>query len=1096
MQCPQCGADNTDDRRSCRTCDTPLTVRCPRCSAESPVGKRFCADCGSALAAPVARRLPTIQATTGGRRQLTVMFCDLVGSTELAARVDPEDLLDIISEYQRRVIEMVGAFGGFCARFIGDGALIYFGYPEAHEDDPERAVRAGLAVVDVLSRLQLRDNYTPQVRIGIATGVVVVADFAGAGEAHAAAGETPNLAARIQAEARPNAILIADSTRRLLGALFEVRDLGPVHFKGFADAVPVYEVLRPGRVQGRFGALHAPQLTPLVGRSAELEELDLLWRRALSGAGETVLLSGEAGIGKSRLITALEQRIAATDHASLRYFCSSYHTNSTLYPVAQFVGHAAGLESDDAPQQVREKLGRLMPRASVEELDLIASTIGSFRQPEADRQAGSSRRRREMTLQAMLAEIERIAARKPVFVLVEDLHWADPTTLELIDMLVDLTPRLPLLFVATLRPEIDLDWTGRPNVTHLTLNRLGREQSAALIGHVAGATSLPGDVIDFIVQRTDGVPLYAEEMTKALLEADVGEDEAGRPLLAQGVSAAGIPTSLQASLMARLDRLGPARDLAQAGAVIGRVFDHDLLAMITDLPDTQLRQNLQRLTDAGLVLAENEPGRATYRFKHALVRDAAYATLLREQRRQLHERIGTALEAHFPGVAVAQPDLLARHFTEAGAAEKAVRYWAAAGRQAMDRFAMAEAAAHLQEALAALRRLPESTARHRHELDLLIALGHALISARGYSALGTGQVFEKARMLSGELGDTSNLIRVVHGQWAFHLMRAEMAEANRVATDLMRRAEASGTIDLELNAHRLSGSTLFQIGHIAAGCRQLEHARDLLAAHRSEVGRIVQGNDALVGVPAYLCVAQALLGLYPAARATSQTALHEARRSGRPHRLAFALGVAGCWFHGMLDEDAPALHEEWAEVAEAQEFPFWTAYEETFRGLRMIKVGQVSPGLVLLRQGSARLRGLGAVWGLPFFLGSAGLVIGGADGLAMVQEATALVESTGVLWFSSELLRIRGELFRADGHDDQAEGHFRRAIADARQQGNLHWQLRSALSLARLRPETIPGELAPVYRKFAHPDATEDLREAGAMLRSGATPAHTTSWSA
>ena len=609
---------------------------------------------------------------TAERRQVTVMFSDLVGSTALSARMDPEDLREVISAYQKCVAETVQRFGGFVAKYMGDGVLVYFGYPQAHEDDAERAVRAGLELIAAVAAL--KTSAPLQTRVGIATGLVVVGDLIGTGSAQeqAVVGETPNLAARLQGIAEPNTVVIAESTRKLLGNLFELEDLGAKDLKGIAGPVRAWAALRPSSVESRFEALHASGLTALVGREEELELLLRRWSKAKTGEGQVVLLSGEAGIGKSRLTAALLERLAGEPHTRLRYFCSPQHTDSALYPIIGQMERAAGFAHDDTPQAKLDKLDAVLAQTSTSMQDAalfaeMLSLPNDGRYPALDL---TPEQRRQRTLEALTAQLAGLASQNPVLMIFEDAHWIDPTSLEAFGRTVDRIKTLPVLLIVTFRPEFNAPWAGRSHVTSLALNRLGEREAAAIIARLVGNKELPADVMAEIVERTDGIPLFVEEMTKAVLEAE-GEGDARRTAAAVPSPALAVPASLHASLMARLDRLGPAKEVAQIGAAIGREFSHALLAAVVRKPEAELGSALDRLIAAGLLFRQGVPPHATYLFKHALVQDAAYGTLLREPRRALHARIAETLESQFAEIAENQPELLARHCTEAGLIEKA-----------------------------------------------------------------------------------------------------------------------------------------------------------------------------------------------------------------------------------------------------------------------------------------------------------------------------------------------------------------------------------------------------------------------------------------
>ena len=653
------------------------------------------------------------------RRQVTVMFSDLVGSTALSARMDPEDLREVISAYQKCVAETVGRFGGFVAKYMGDGVLVYFGYPQAHEDDAERAVRAGLELIAAAS--SLKTHAALQTRVGIATGLVVVGDLIGSGasQEQAIVGETPNLAARLQTMAESNSVVIAESTRRLLGNLFELEELGAKNLKGVEGPVRAWAALRPASVESRFEAMHASALTELVGREEELELLLRRWSRAKTGEGQVVLLSGEPGIGKSRLTAALLERIAAEPHTRLRYFCSPQHTDSALYPIISQMERASGFTHNDTAQAKLDKLDALLALSSTKRNDvaLLAEMLSLPNDGRYPALELAPQQRRQRTIEALTAQMEALSRQRPVLMIFEDAHWADPTSLEAFSRAVDRTRTLGVLLIVTYRSDFEPPWIGRPHVTALTLNRLGERDIAAIIDGVTGNKSLPSSIRQDIVERTDGIPLFVEEMTKAVLEAG-GEEGAERAVAGIPSSSIAVPATLHASLMARLDRLGPAKEVSQIGAAIGREFSYTLLEAVAGKPKAELALALDRLVAAGLLFRQGLPPQATYLFKHALVQDAAYGTLLREPRRALHARIAETIESRFVEIAESQPELLARHYTEAGLIEKAVSLWGKAGQRSLERSATLEAVAQLTRALDQIAALPATSALRSEEIKI------------------------------------------------------------------------------------------------------------------------------------------------------------------------------------------------------------------------------------------------------------------------------------------------------------------------------------------------------------------------------------------
>ena len=686
---------------------------------------------------------------TAERRQVTVMFSDLVGSTALSARMDPEDLREVISAYQTCVAETVRRFGGFVAKYMGDGVLVYFGYPEAHEDDPERAVRAGLAVIETVARLATSKPLN--VRLAIASGLVVVGDLIGEGAAQerGVVGETPNVAARLQALAQPGTLVIAESTRRQIGALFEVEDLGLRSLAGFAEPQRAWRVVGESGVVSRFEALRS-EATPLVGRDEELELLLRRWQQAKAGDGRVVLFSGEPGIGKSRLTAVLVQRIESETHTRLRYFCSPHHQDSALHPFIAQLERAAAFEREDTPKAKLDKLEALLAQSgerAAETAGLLADLLALPAAANAPPLPADPQRKRELTLAALLRQLEGLAAQHPVLLIFEDAQWADSTSLELLDRGIERATRLPVLMLITSRPEFRAPWVGQAHVSSLSLSRLAERETAALVSAVAGGKTLPAEVASRIVHHSDGIPLFIEELTKTLLESGLLREEGDRYSLSGQLPPLAIPSSLQGSLMARLDRLAPVKEVAQIGAALGRQFPYDLLAAVARHTDGQLRDALEQLVDAGLVFRRGSFPHASFIFKHALIQDAAYGSLLRTQRQELHARIARTMEDRFPELGDEQPEILGHHYTQAGLAQQTVSYLASAGLRALDRSAMVEAGSLITKALGLTSELPESTERAKRELDRQTALGRALTATKGYAAAETGQTYARARRL-------------------------------------------------------------------------------------------------------------------------------------------------------------------------------------------------------------------------------------------------------------------------------------------------------------------------------------------------------------
>jgi class 3 adenylate cyclase/tetratricopeptide (TPR) repeat protein len=751
---------------------------------------------------------------TAERRQVTVMFSDLVGSTALSARMDPEDLREVIAAYQKCVAETVGRFGGFVAKYTGDGVLVYFGFPQAHEDDAERAVRAGLELVRAVSDLKTRAAL--QICVGIATGLVVVGDLIGSGasQEQAVVGETPNLAARLQGIAEPNMVVIAESTRTLLGNLFELDDLGAKDLKGIAAPVRAWAALRASSVESRFEALHGSGLTALVGREEELELLLRRWSKAKSGEGQVLLLSGEAGIGKSRLTAALLEQLAAEPHTRLRYFCSPQHTDSAFFPIISQMERAAGFAHDDSAQIKLDKLDGVLAESLTSRQDaaLFAEMLSLPNDGRYSKRELTPQQRRQRTLDALTARLEKLASQHPALMIFEDVHWIDPTSLEALTRTVDRIRTLPALLIVTFRPEFNAPWMGQSRVTSLMLNRLEEHEAAAIIARVAGNKELPTDVMAEIVERTDGIPLFVEEMTKAVLEA---KSEVASTALA-------VPASLHGSLMARLDRLGSAKEVAQIGAAIGREFSDALLTAVVHKPEAELGSALDRLIAAGLLFRQGVRPHSTYLFKHALVQDAAYGTLLREPRRALHARIAETLETQFAEIAKNQPELLAQHWDDAGWPEKAALYWRAAGEQAVHRGANVEAIEHFRRALLRNAERSESTDRLRTELTILSQLGPALMSIHGWAAPAVGEILERATNVARQLEASRDLASPLTSLWLFRYARGELDQSDEISDELFRIARKLNDPELILQAHHAAGPMRWARGFYSEASKHFE----------------------------------------------------------------------------------------------------------------------------------------------------------------------------------------------------------------------------------------------------------------------------------
>jgi class 3 adenylate cyclase/tetratricopeptide (TPR) repeat protein len=906
------------------------------------------------------------------RRQLTVMFCDLVGSTALSARLDPEDLREVIGAYHRTVDRVVAGLDGFVAKYMGDGVLVYFGYPQAHEDDAERAVRAGLGVIESVGRLDFK-SVELQARVGIATGLVVVGDLIGKGSAQeqSVVGETPNLAARLQALAEPDAVVIAAGTRRLVGDLFEYRDLGAVEVKGIVVPVPAWQVLRPSAVASRFEALRGSALTRLVGRDEEIELLVRRWARAKAGDSHIVLLSGEPGIGKSRIVAALQEQLRGEPHTRIRYFCSPQHQNSALYPVIRQLEHAAGFERDDPLEIKLDKLEALLGAAAAVECDIalvaeLLSLDGGGRYPPLDL---SPQRKRDLTSEALLRQLENLAQQQPVLLLFEDLHWIDPTSRALLDRIIERVEGLPVLLIATFRPEFQPPWIGQPQVTVMALNRLDRNEMAALVRQlvVGNKTPLPQDIIEEIIERTDGVPLFAEELTKAVLEAG---DCAPTTVSSVPPPSLAVPTTLYASLMARLDRLGPVpKELAQIGAAIGREFPLDLMARVASRDQNELQTALDRLLDAGLVFQRGAHPQALFLFKHALIQETAYQSLLKSTRQQYHQQIAQVLIDYFPETVQTQPELLAHHYTEAGLLERSVIYWQKAGQHASQRSAHIEAATHLTRGLKVIALLPDTSERAQYELALQTTLGPVLMATKGYASADVGQAYRRARELCHLIGETPQLFQVLLGLRFFYQVGGGLQNARELGEQLLELAQNMQSRTFLTQAHTMLGHTLCCLGEFASAREHLEQAMALYDPQQHRTHILLSGLDP--GVFCRCAGAWSLwhLGYPDQALERAQAALALASELSHPQSLDQALCSIAQVHQYRREEDATRDQAERAiAVSTERGFQMRVAMATVLRGWALAIQEEGTEGITQLRQGLASNRATGAAAFVAYYL--------------------------------------------------------------------------------------------------------------------------------
>jgi class 3 adenylate cyclase/predicted ATPase len=1039
----------------------------------------------------VPDNVQTADPAAAERRQITTMFCDLVGSTELAERLDPEDLREIVHAYHGLVTEEVTRYGGFVAKFMGDGVLAYFGYPRAHEDDAERSVRAGLKIAGSLARLPVPESL--QVRIGIATGLVVVGDLIGSGASRewAVVGETPNLAARLQALAEPDAVIVADNTRRQLGELFELRDLGFLELKGFSEQQRAWRVVRESDIESRFAAFRRPE-APLVGRGAELDLLLQAWNQAKSGEGRVVLISAEPGLGKSRLTEALAERIAAENPIRLRYFCSPHHQDSAWYPVIGQLERAAGFARNDGPQENLQKLAALIDD---QDLPLFADLLSlpipnGLAKPDL-----SPQRKKELTFEALLRQLEALARRQPVLMVFEDLHWVDPTTLEMFARTVARIRDLPILLIATFRPEFPAPWADQPHVTKLSLAHLDRREGAMLVQElIANAINLSPRMLEEIVERTDGVPLFLEEVTKVILEAAIART-AGGAINTIPDSQIAVPPTLQASLMARLDLMDTAaREVAQLGAVIGREFTYELLRHVAQRPEAELNAALDRLTDARLVFCRRPPPHATYIFKHALIQDTAYQSLLKRTRQQYHLRIARTLAEQFDEVMETQPELLAHHYSAGGDAQQAIFFWRRAGQRASERSAHVEAINHLTRGLELLKTLPASTESEIQQLELQTRLGSAFMATKGYAAPETREAYAQARLLGQRVGTTQQLFPVLRGLWIHHIVRAEFAPAEELGEQCLGLAQSSQDPTLLPEAHFALGGTQLWLGNLSPAVENMQAG---IAHYDPEQHRTLislYGQDPGMACLTYAAWDLWLLGYPDQALRNINKALSLTRDISHPYSQAVALSFAAR-LHQLRREAQAAQQLADAAIALATEqgFAYWVAQGTILHRWALAIQGNEQAGVAEMHRALADLSAVGAELLGPYLLALLAETHGANghtdEGLRVLADALHLAARTKECWWKAELHRLRGELLllKSAEHECAAEDCFQEALDLARTQKARSLELRAAMSLARVwlrrgKRQDARDLLAPVRGWFTEGFATADLQEADALL--------------
>jgi len=1056
-------------------------------------------------AGPRAPQKPNVAAAGGHsmqseRRQLTVMICDLVGSTQLSQEFDPEELSTILTAYQHCCEKAIIDNHGTITRYMGDGIFAYFGFPQADEIDAERAIRAGLDIVRNLQKIR-PFGIQLETRVGIATGIVVIGDLVGEGpgQVEAVVGEAPNLAARLEALAETDTVVIAESTRRLAEHSFEYDDLGTHSLKGFTEPMQAWQVLGESRLGSRSEALGmAIDLTPMVDREDERELLRRRWEQARGGAGKAVLISGEPGIGKSRLLQSLREELASEHHVPMRCFCSPHYQNSTLHPAIEFLIRLLNFKPDDTPIEKLEKLEQGLvltgdDREIVAPLlaDLLSIPTGNRYPPVKLQPQG----RKLRVLEALEIQLMRTAALQPVLLIFEDLHWADPTTVELLDRLVEKIAKLPVLLILTYRPEFIPPWPDYHHVSTLILNQLSQEDSSVMVECLTREKALPKELVKEILDKTDGNPLFIEELHKAIIQNNVLEDQGDRYALQAPVSSISVPSTLADSFMARLDKLNRVKDVAQTAAVIGRRFSYDLLVHVCGLSELTLAAALNQLAEAQIVYRHGTGKNASYYFKHALLQDAAYSSLLNRKRQALHAAVVEALEQHDPVAIRREPEVIAHHCTGAGLVDKAIDYWQKAGQRAFQKSGVLESIDHFEKGLDLLRKQSDSNERAGREIELLMSIGPALSAAKGFASPEVEAAYASAISLSRQVSGGQEDFSILRRLWVYHFIAGHLDQARDIAEQLMTLAASGDEIDRSVEAHRVLGQTLFYQGNFLEAREHLEKSVACYDPEKHRSGIYLYGNDSATVCRAYLGLVLWFLGYPEQAVAQCEKTLKMARELQHPFSLALALAFSAYVRQHLRDAKATALlATETITVSEEQGFPFWAHQEAILLGWALAEQGQVEEGMTRLCRGLEEYTKMGSGLACPWFLGlkaEVKLKVGDPDrALSIVDEAAQKSDEIGDFSYLAEIYRLKGTITLAKLGDKAAgdvEALYQESLAVARKQGARSWELRTATDLAILwqqqkRVQEARDLLRTIYDGFEEGFETHDLKRARDLL--------------
>lgn len=1072
MHCLRCRAAVPADARFCPSCGSPQWRSCSHCGASNQPGDRFCKGCGKPLAeteGPAGAGGPDSEAAREAeRRNLTVMFCDLVGSVALSTELDAEDLRDLIRAYQQTCASAIARYDGHIAQYLGDGVLAYFGYPVAHEDDARRAVHAALDAVESLAPLAARwhreAGVTLRVRVGVHSGQAVVGEMGAAGHSQMlATGETPNIAARIQGLAEPNTIVISEATQNLVRGYFRLDPLMRRPVEGIGQPLALFRVIGRTGASTRLAAVGDESLLPFVGRGALVDELQQRWSAAVAGQGHAVMLQGEPGMGKSRVVRALRERLALPPSAVVELQCSPYQQSSAFAPMIETLERAFGLVREHSPAERGAALAAalaVVPSSNPPETLTLLSDLLSVERPPGHADLGvTPQRQRRRTIELLMELLLQRARRQPLLLVVEDMHWADPSTLDVVDEIVQRASEAALLVVMTHRPEFVPAWARAAGVTQVTVGALENEAAAAIVRNVNSGRPLPGGLMQLVLARAEGNPLYLEEITRVVLDAGAMHEE---PLDAER----SIPATVQESLAARIDRLGPAKPIAQLAAALGRQFSYELLRVMADMVPTGLEHALEHLVSENLLVQQGTPPQADYSFKHALLRDAAYQSLLRSRRREIHATIARTLVERFPQTCEAQPEVAARHYTEAGDSAEAITLWRKAGERAMARSAQAEAAAHFGQALALVRKLPAGPERTQAELGLLMTLGPLQMATRGYADPSVAQTYREAREICNAIGEAPQLVPVLFGLWAYHVVGGDLRIALYLGDQILRQLQDAGDDGgLLLEAQVVRGVTQYFRGDFEDACATLRAGIALYDPARHRAHAQVFGQEPGMALHIYLAKALAVVGDATGAAVHAREAARIAEETGHHHTSGFCMTYEMVVHLLAGDAEAVApLAEDCAALAREQCFPIWEAASELLGGWAAVTRGDSARGLPRMREGLSRWRATGTTLYAPYW---AGLLAEALAAQGQIDEASVLIDAAvgeeegGEERLSlAELWRLRAAL-ALQRHGRAAEAGARadlaQAMALARAQGAGLWLRRAEATLAALEARLQPS---------------------------------------